>query len=459
MKAHRPRLSISRHRRLRRSKRDAVPANAADNRLPHSSFPLKNIGCDLLFSKKCTRLLGDMKALFCAASSFSAALLLLPAMAQSQPTVTNEHTPPRRAVGQLPPRPAGPTVHPDGSITFRFPAAGAKTVLLDLEGADPQPMTQGSDGVWTLTTGPLQPELYGYGFRADDIDYLDPGSVLVKPNLLNLQNEIEVPGPQPMDWDVQNVPHGVVHHHFYASQTLGRQSDFFVYTPPDYNPKKKYPVLYLLHGYSDDASGWTAVGRANVILDNLIAQNKIKPMIVVMPLGYGTMDMIAQTWSAWDHKELVNRNFTQYTQVLLNEVKPQAEKTYSISKDRNGPRYRRTVDGWRGEPADRPQSPGRLRVRRRLLICCAGQGGPGPDISEPCFRGEEERPPETAMGGLRHGGSPHHIQPRFHCLAATATDSCDGDRDPGASYLDGLARQPDPLHTTSVPALMKTRTR
>ncbi len=275
-----------------------------------------------------------MKALFCAASSFSAALLLLPAMAQSQPTVTNEHTPPRRAVGQLPPRPAGPTVHPDGSITFRYPAAGAKTVLLDLEGADPQPMTQGSDGVWTLTTGPLQPELYGYGFRADDIDYLDPGSVLVKPNLLNLQNEIEVPGPQPMDWDVQNVPHGVVHHHFYASQTLGRQSDFFVYTPPDYNPKKKYPVLYLLHGYSDDASGWTAVGRANVILDNLIAQNEIKAMIMVMPLGYGTMDMIAHTWSAWSDKELVNRNFTQYTQVLLNEVKPQAEKIYSISKDR-----------------------------------------------------------------------------------------------------------------------------
>ena len=67
-------------------------------------------------------------------------------------------------------------------------------------------MTQGADGVWTLTTAPLQPELYGYGFRADGIAYLDPGSVLVKPNLLNIQNEIEVPGPQPMDWDMQNVP-------------------------------------------------------------------------------------------------------------------------------------------------------------------------------------------------------------------------------------------------------------
>ena len=247
----------------------------------------------------------------------------------------NEHTPPKAASAQVPQqRPAGPTVNPDRTITFHFPAPGAKEVMLDLEGADPQPMTQSADGVWTLTTAPLEPELYGYGFRADGIAYLDPGSVLIKPNLLNVQNEIEVPGPQPMDWDVQNVPHGVIHHHFYQSQILDRASDFFVYTPPDYNAKKKYPVLYLLHGYSDDASGWTAVGRANVILDNLIAQNKIKPMIVVMPLGYGTMDMISHTWNAWQDKALVERNFNQYTQILLTEVKPQAEKMYSISKDR-----------------------------------------------------------------------------------------------------------------------------
>jgi enterochelin esterase-like enzyme len=276
-----------------------------------------------------------MKALSRAVSFLSAALLVLPAMTQAQPTIHNEHTPPQRAAAHVTPQhPTGPTVNADGSITFHFPLPGAKNVLLDLEGADPQPMTQGADGVWTVTTAPLQPEYYGYGFTADDIAYLDPGNVLVKPNLLNIQNEIEVPGPQPMDWDMQNVPHGVVHHHFYQSQTLARQSDIYVYTPPDYNPKKKYPVLYLLHGYSDDASGWTAVGRANVILDNLIARNKIKPMIVVMPFGYGTMDMITHAWNAWSDKELVNRNFTQYTQVLLNEVKPQAEKIYSISRDR-----------------------------------------------------------------------------------------------------------------------------
>ena len=195
-------------------------------------------------------------------------------------------------------------------------------------------MTQGPDGSWTLTTTPLQPEVYGYSFKADGTSFLDPGSVIVKTNLLSLQNMIEVPGQTPMDWDMQDVPHGVVHHHFYRSQTLGQQSDFYVYTPPSYNPKKKYPVLYLLHGYSDDAGGWTAVGRANVIFDNLIAQGKAKPMIVVMPLGYGTMDVITRQWAAWSDHSLIERNYTLYTQVLLTEVKPQAEKLYSISSDR-----------------------------------------------------------------------------------------------------------------------------
>src|SRR5258708_38007054 len=116
-----------------------------------------------------------MKALSGAASFFSAVLFVLPAMAQAQTTVHNEHTPPQRAAAQAPPpHPAGPTVNADGSITFHFPLPGAKSVLLDLEGADPQPMTQGADGVWTVTTAPLQPEYYGYGFTAADIAYLDP---------------------------------------------------------------------------------------------------------------------------------------------------------------------------------------------------------------------------------------------------------------------------------------------
>ena len=93
------------------------------------------------------------------------------------------------------------------------------------------------------------------------------------------------------------MPHGTVHHHFYKSGVVGDERDFYVYTPPGYDPKAgtRYPVLYLLHGFSDDASGWTAVGMAHVILDNLIAEGKAKPMLVVMPLGYGAPEVVSRT--------------------------------------------------------------------------------------------------------------------------------------------------------------------
>ena len=99
--------------------------------------------------------------------------------------------------------------------------------------------------------------------------------------------------------------------------------------------RRTYPVLYLLHGYSDDASGWTAVGRANAILDNLIAQGKAKPMIVVMPLGYGTMEMIRLSWEAWSHSELRDANFRKFSEALLTEVMPRVESEYRITKNRN----------------------------------------------------------------------------------------------------------------------------
>ena len=136
-----------------------------------------------------------MKAFSRAASLVSAALLFLPAMLPAQPTVHNEHTPPQRATAQMPGQhPTGPTVNPDRTVTFHFPVPGAKEVLLDLEGADPQPMTQGADGVWTLTTTPLEPELYGYGFRADGIAYLDPGNVTSSPTCSACRTKSKFPG-------------------------------------------------------------------------------------------------------------------------------------------------------------------------------------------------------------------------------------------------------------------------
>jgi len=229
-----------------------------------------------------------------------------------------------------------PVVQPDGKVTFRFVAPNAKEVKLHFEGEpNPLDMTRDDAGVWSLTMGPLSPEIYGYEFIADGVPLMDPNNSSIKPNLLNPQNMVRVPGAAPQLWEEADVPHGVVHHHFYPSAVVGDQRDYYVYTPPEFNPKakKKYPVFYLLHGYSDAADGWTAVGQANVILDNLIAQKKIKPVIVVMPLGYGTMEII-KLRSLSQHPDIRQLNYDNFRKALLTEVIPQVEKTYPVTAKR-----------------------------------------------------------------------------------------------------------------------------
>jgi enterochelin esterase family protein len=190
--------------------------------------------------------------------------------------------------------------------------------------------------VWNLNLGPLDPDIYGYEFIADGVPLMDPDNASIKPNLINPQNMVHVTGPTPQLWEVAEVPHGVVHHHFYKSKVVGDQRDFYVYTPPGFDPKAKtkYPVFYLLHGFSDSADGWTAVGMANIILDNLIAQGKVKPMLVVMPLGYGTPDMIKLKNASWSHPEVKQLNFDNFTKALLTEVVPQVESAYPVSAKR-----------------------------------------------------------------------------------------------------------------------------
>jgi enterochelin esterase-like enzyme len=230
---------------------------------------------------------------------------------------------------------ASPEVHADGSVTFRFRDPNAHEVMLTLEGGKPVPMQNDDQGVWSLTTAALAPDLYGYSFVADGIGLIDPSNPLMKPNLLHAQSQVHVPGPASLPWEINDVPHGLVHHHFYKSGVVGDERDFFVYTPPGYDPraKRSYPVLYLLHGFSDDATGWTAVGRANVILDNLIAQGKATPMIIVMPLGYGAPEIVVQGPGAFG-TDLRKRNYDRFMQALFTEVIPQVETTYRVSKDR-----------------------------------------------------------------------------------------------------------------------------
>jgi enterochelin esterase-like enzyme len=239
---------------------------------------------------------------------------------------------------RFPPPPlVSPEVHSDGSVTFRIDALNAKEVKLDREGAEPIPMQRGDQGIWSITTPPLAPDYYGYSFMVDGSRTMDASNSLLVPNLIDPGNAVHVPGPSSLPWEVNDVAHGEIRHHFYRSAVAQDERDYYVYTPPGYenSGKQEYPVLYLLHGFSDDASGWTAVGHANVILDNLIAQGKAKPMIVVMPLGYGTMEMIRLGWTAWSHLDTRDKNFKNFTEALLTEVMPQVESEYRIAKARN----------------------------------------------------------------------------------------------------------------------------
>jgi len=237
----------------------------------------------------------------------------------------------------LPAPSRSPQVQPDGTTTFHLAMPNAHTVALELEGAaQPFPMTKDANGVWTVTIPKLAPEYYSYTYKVDGAEVLDPHNVTIKTSFFSTQNVFLVPGHPSMPWEPENVPHGVIHRHFYHSDIVGIASEYYVYTPPGFDPKSslKYPVLYLLHGYSDKPSAWTLMGKVNVMLDNLIAQGKVRPMIVVMPWGYGNMQMISRGWAAWTDPRLIADNFTKFSNALFQEVMPLVKREYPISDDR-----------------------------------------------------------------------------------------------------------------------------
>lgn len=241
------------------------------------------------------------------------------------------------ALAQFPRPLNSPEVSADRHVTFRFRDPNAKVVKLALEGSQPVDMQKDAEGLWTVTIGPLEPDYYGYSFVADGVGLMDPSDPLMKPNLLMSTSQVYVPGPSTLPWQRNDVPHGIVHHHFYQSQVVGDARDFYVYTPPDYDPRgsKLYPVLYLLHGYSDGASAWTVIGRANQIFDNLIAEGKMKPMVVVMPLGYGAPAILHPSSGTFHNPALVQRNMDRFREALFQEVMPAVEKAYRVYTDRN----------------------------------------------------------------------------------------------------------------------------
>jgi enterochelin esterase family protein len=181
-----------------------------------------------------------------------------------------------------------PEVHADNTATFKYYSRTAQKVSLSGEFLKAnQMMTKDTSGVWSITVGPIKPDIYPYLFVVDSIQVADPNNTNIFANERFKRSIVEITGNTPLVHSLQNVPHGKISYRLYKSGTLKTTRQLLVYTPPGFNPngKIKYPVLYLIHGGSDTEETWTKVGRANLIADNLIAEGKAKPVIIVMPYG------------------------------------------------------------------------------------------------------------------------------------------------------------------------------
>ncbi len=259
------------------------------------------------------------------------------------------------AYAQMPPAYVSPQVNPDRSVTLRLFAPEAKQVVAtgELDGT-PHPLTRGADGVWSVTVGPFAPDIYTYAFGVDGVTALDPRNPNTKYGYgtFGPVSVVEVPGDAPQFYDAQAVPHGEVRILPYTSHVMGVTRTVWIYTPPGYEQGGNYPVLYLLHGAGDIESGWTMIGRANTILDNLIAAKQAKPMVVVMPLGHtiqsfwtgpakaapdpvtevfakgASLDEIIATMMSGDGKG----GLGPFGRDLVEDVMPIVEKGYKVSK-------------------------------------------------------------------------------------------------------------------------------
>jgi Enterochelin esterase and related enzymes len=229
-------------------------------------------------------------------------------------------------------------VHPDKRVTFRFSAPQAAKVELVLEDrAAGLPMQKSGDGIWSVTTGPLAPEIYGYRFSVDgQATVRDPQNPVKRYG----NSLLVILGDPPRPWERTQASRGTVTHHTYITKTVvglpENRSEFVVYTPPGYDPKARpYPVLYLLHVWGDEPGSWVEFGQEDVILDNLIAQRKARPMVVVMPLGYGDMSF-SKDYGMWNDQAAVAGNLDLFSKALLTEVVPQVEQMYNVRLDPAG---------------------------------------------------------------------------------------------------------------------------
>ena len=234
-----------------------------------------------------------------------ASMLTLLALALIVPLAATQAPPPAApgAPGQAPgaragmqalPRVVSPEVKPDNTVTFRLRAPNATEVVVNGDWPEGRniKMEKDESGIWSVTVGPLTPELWGYTFAVNGVSMLDPGNANTRRDGTRYANIFFIDGPFSQNYQIRDIPHGNVNMVWYDSPTLKLKRRMYVYTPAGYEDgKQAYPVLYLLHGAGGDEDAWFNMGRASLIMDGLIADKQAKPMIVVMTNGNGYQQM------------------------------------------------------------------------------------------------------------------------------------------------------------------------
>lgn len=235
-----------------------------------------------------------------------------------------------------------PEVLADNRVAFRLYAPKATDVSIGGDWISQGLGTGGKlakddQGIWSITVGPLPPDFYSYTLTVDGVRTLDPKNPMIKQGINSVENMFFLPGKEAAFEDNQSVPHGTVRVEWYTSSTLGVQRRLHIYTPPGYESgREPLPVFYLLHGGGDDDSGWSTIGRAGFILDNLIAEKKAKPMIVVMPNGSlprpANLPAVAPgTTPTPEVAAAMAAAQDRFTRELMNDVIPHIEKNYRVA--------------------------------------------------------------------------------------------------------------------------------
>jgi len=245
--------------------------------------------------------------------------------------------------GQFMQRPVvnSPEVNPDNTVIFRYLAPDAKEVFVDAQFQQGRvPMTMDSSGIWSVTMGPVNPDMYPYHFIVDGVQVADPRNSAIFPNEGFQNSIVEITGEIPLVHTIQDVPHGTLSYRYYQSPELGTRP-VVIYTPPGYDndTNKKYPVLYLLHGTTDTEETWSKVGRANIILDNLIHQGKAVSMIIVMPYvrAWPVISKHSGSLRNWE-------NLQEFKKDFFNNLVPFIEKNYRTIADND----HRAIAGFSG---------------------------------------------------------------------------------------------------------------